>query len=305
MFQKNMVRVLYALVPVTFAAIYLFGWRTLLIVTVTSAAGFLTEWFMQSKKNGKVSLACFVSTTLLALSLPPSIPLWIPAVGAVVAIFFAKEAFGGFGKNPFNPAIVGRAFVYVSFPVEMASQFSPAYGSFPGGLIKWSASGGSDALTAATPLFAAKNLSVNTPIYELFTGAIGGNLAAGSMGEASAIAIIIGAAYLFITKTAKWQLTLSTLLGAAVFSFFMGSISFNILAGGLLFASVFMVTDPVSAPKTALSQWIYGFLIGALIILFRFKSSFAGGVAFAVLIGNIAGPSLDSWIIRYRARKNA
>jgi Na+-transporting NADH:ubiquinone oxidoreductase subunit B len=312
--QKNMNRVLIALAPVLLSAIYFFGWRVLAVLAATTIAGFLTEWYMESRKGGKVSTACFVTTTLLALSLPPAIPLWIAFVGGVIAIFFAKEAFGGFGKNPFNPAIVGRAFIYVSFPVEMASQFSPVYSGFPGGFAAWSANGGIDALTAATPLFAFRNLGFTTELSQLFTGSIGGSVAAaaGSMGEVSALVILLSAIYLFATGTAKWQLSLATVAGAALLIFVLHnilgignvpSVPFTLCSGALLFAAVFMVTDPVSAPKIPASQWIYGAFIGMMIVLFRYKAAFVGGAAFAVLMGNIVGPSLDLWITKYRKSK--
>jgi Na+-transporting NADH:ubiquinone oxidoreductase subunit B len=296
--QKNMNRVLIALAPVLLSAIYFFGWHVLAVLAATSISGFLTEWYMENKKGGKVSTACFVTTTLLALSLPPAIPLWIAFVGAAIAIFFAKEAFGGFGKNPFNPAIVGRAFIYVSFPVEMASQFSPAYTGFPGGFAAWNAKGGIDALTAATPLFAFRNSITAT--------------AAGSMGELSVLVILLSAIYLFATKTAKWQISLSTVAGAALFTFVLHNIfgfatvpyvPFALTSGALMFVAVFMVTDPVSAPKLPISQWIYGAFIGMMIVLFRYKAAFVGGAAFAVLLGNIVGPSLDMWITKYRKSK--
>ncbi len=139
-------------------------------------------------------------------------------------------------------------------------------------------------------------------------------LAAGSAGEVCAIAILLGAAYLLYTKTAQWRLMLSSVLGAAFLSLFMRyalgmevvpSLLFTIFSGGLLYASVYMVTDPVSAPKLPLSQWIYGAFFGAMVVFFRAKSIFAGGVGFALLLANMLAPSLDFWIKRYRARKGA
>ena len=136
--QKNMVRVLYALAPVLLVSIYFFGWRVAAVCAVSIFSRFITEWIMVSRRKGKISFACFVTASLYALSLPPTIPFWIAAVGAIVAILFAKEAFGGFGKNVFNPAIVGRAFVYVCFPVEMTSRFVGIFNGLPGGFARWS-----------------------------------------------------------------------------------------------------------------------------------------------------------------------
>lgn len=334
--QKNMVNVLYALIPAIICGIYFFGWRVLAVLVTASLFGFLTEWVMQSQKStGKVSYAVFVSSVLYGLSLPPTIPLWICAVGIVVAILFGKEVFGGFGKNIFNPAVVGRAFVFVSFPVEMTGQWVPVFSGFPGGFIQWSfsslkalpshlSSAGlavTDAISAATPMWSRRDFSFSTDLLNLFLGNIGqvfsfnGEtriLTAGAIGEVSALALIIGAIYLVITKTAQFRLMIATLAGALglnillLYVFKITTVPpplFTLLSGGLLFSAIFMVTDPVSAPKVKLSQWLYGIFIGAMIVFFRYKSVFAGGVGFAILLGNTLAPSLDLWIKRYQAHK--
>ena len=137
-------------------------------------------------------------------------------------------------------------------------------------------------------------------------------LAAGSVGEVSALLIIIAAVYLIVTKTAQWRLTVATLLGAVGINLLLKYVfgidalpplHFTILSGALLYGAVFMVTDPVSAPKVPLSQWIYGLFIGAMLVFFRYKSIFAGGLAFSILLGNMIAPSLDLWIKRSRSSK--
>jgi Na+-transporting NADH:ubiquinone oxidoreductase subunit B len=334
--QAAMLRVLYALIPVALGAIYFFGWRIAAIIMVSGMAGFLTEWIMVSQKKGKVTYACFVSTTLYALSLPPTTPFWIVAVGAIVALLFGKEVFGGFGKNVFNPAVVGRAFVYVAFPIELAGSFVPAFTGFPGGFTRWSfaelgslppdlavaGAGITDAVTAATPMLAQKTMGYTVNLMQLFNGAIGGTFlldgrtvlyAAGSAGEVSAMIIAVSAIYLLITKTANWKLMLSPLIGALAMNLVLRYVFgiqtmpaplFTLLSGGLLFAAVFMVTEPVSAPKLPLSQWIYGIFIGVMIVFLREKSLFSGAVGFALLLGNMAAPSLDLWIKRIRASRS-
>ncbi len=333
--QKNMIRVLHALIPVLIAAIYFFGWRVAVVLGVSAVCAFCTEWFMTARRKGKVSYACFVTSSLYALSLPPTVPFWIAAVGAVVAILFAKEAFGGFGKNIFNPAIVGRAFVYVCFPVEMTSRFVGVFTGLPGGFTQWSfttlkkasiylADTGimvADAVTAATPMWARRDFGYETNLVSLAIGNIRDTftfqettrvLAAGSMGETSALALLAAATYLLFTKTAQWRLMLSTVLGAGILNLLLRTglgidtvppLPFTLLSGALLYAAVFMVTDPVSAPKQKVSQWFYGFLIGALIVFFRYKAVFAGGVGFAILIGNAFSPSLDLWLKRFQVKK--
>lgn len=332
--QKNMIRVLQALSPVAILGIYFFGWRVFALLAVSICTGLCTEWYMTSLKKGKVSYAVFVTTSLFALSLPPTTPLWIAAVGSIVAVLFGKEVFGGFGKNIFNPAIVGRAFVYVSFPAEMTGRFVPVFSGFPGGFAHWSFSTLktlpaafsdkglqiADAVTTATPMWSRRDFSFTADWLQLLLGNIGGIfqekrvLAAGSIGEVSAVALIFAAVYLIITKTANWKLTISTLAGAAGLTLILRYVAgidevpplhFSLLSGALLYGAVFMVTDPVSAPKVPLSQWIYGLFIGAMVVFFRYRSIFAGGLGFAILLGNMVAPSLDLWIKRYRAAKKS
>jgi Na+-transporting NADH:ubiquinone oxidoreductase subunit B len=330
--QLMMMRVLYALIPVATAGVYLFGWRVLAVTGVACLFAFLTEWVMLYAKNGKISQAVFVTGALFGLSLPPTTPYWIAAVGVVFGILFGKMVFGGFGKNIFNPAVVGRAFVYVCFPVEMTGRFVPAFRGFPGGFAQWSfdslkqlpvelASSGLkvvDAITAATPMWSRRDYGFSASLWDLFTGQLGGMfehaghvriLAAGSTGEVSALAILLGAVYLLWTKTANYRLMLGSLIGAVAINLILRnglgidgvpSLPFTLLSGAFLFATVFMVTDPISAPRIPLAMWIYGIFIGAMIVFIRWKAVFAGGVAFAILLGNMIAPSLDLWIKRYR-----
>jgi len=138
--QAIMNRVLYALVPLVLFGVYLFGLRVLAVLAISNLTAFLTEYlFIRNKKNGKVSMAVFVTGSLLALTLPPTIPLWIAAVGSIIAVTFGKMVFGGFGLNMFNPAILGRTFVYISFPQQMTITWLKPYAisAFPGGLIRW------------------------------------------------------------------------------------------------------------------------------------------------------------------------
>jgi Na+-transporting NADH:ubiquinone oxidoreductase subunit B len=277
----------------------------------------------------------FSSPPFYALSLPPTTPFWIAAVGIIVAVLFGKEVFGGFGKNVFNPAIVGRAFVYVSFPIELTGRFVPVFTGFPGGFGRWSFSslralpaamtqGGlklTDAVTAATPMWSRRDFHYTADWLQLLLGNIGGVfstgnstkvLAAGSIGEVSALAIAAAALYLIATKTAQWRLTLATLLGAAGITLMLRHgfgidavppLHVTLLSGALLYGAAFMVTDPVSAPKLPLSQWIYGIFIGLMVVFFRYRSIFAGGLGFSILLGNMLAPSLDLWIKRLRAAK--
>jgi Na+-transporting NADH:ubiquinone oxidoreductase subunit B len=252
------------------------------------------------------------------------LPFWIAAVGIIVAISFGKEFFGGFGRNVFNPAIVGRAFLYVCFPVVMTRGFVPVYAGGAGGLLHWGARtsvDGIDAVTAATPMWVMRDHGFVTPLWRLVTGVIEGQfagtdgthgiLAAGSIGEVSAILVLIGGIYLLWTKTANWRLVVSSLAGSVaavlVFRYALGAalvppVPWSLCSGALLYACFFMVTDPVSAPNDRTTQYIYGALIGALIIFMRWRAVFAGAVGFAILLGNTIGPSIEMYF-KARARK--
>ena len=208
--QKIMLRVVYALVPLLISAIYFFGWRVLAILAFVWAVGLMTEYITSRQRNQAVSMACFVTCWLYALSLPPTVPYWISGVGIIVAILFAKEVFGGFGRNFANPAITGRAFVYVCFPIELTGRFVPVFKGFPGGFGNWSfenlnklpeylAQSGkevADAISQASPMLVNKRFGVEVTDkavtwLDMFLGNIGGIfqaegetqiLAAGSMG---------------------------------------------------------------------------------------------------------------------------
>ncbi len=291
--QKIMNQVLYALIPILLYAIYLFGWRVLFIVLITNLFAFLTEYiFIKNKPKGKVSTAVFVTGSLLALTLPPTIPLWMAAVGAVVAVSFGKMVFGGFGMNMFNPAIVGRTFLYIAFPNAMTVQWMKPFTSLPGGFSHFSQA---QYVTAATPMIQFKQAGVITEMPKLFFGMI-----PGSIGETSALLIIIAALYLLFTKTAKWQPMVTTLFSFIIFTliFYGKNPLFFLLSGGIMFGSVFMVTDPVSMPKEKYSIWIYGILIGFLTVFIRKFSLFAEGFMFALLIANTFMP-----IIEYAMKK--
>ncbi|HOD81541.1 MAG: Na(+)-translocating NADH-quinone reductase subunit B [Planctomycetes bacterium ADurb.Bin126] len=335
--QAVMLRVCYALTPLLVAGIYFFGWRVLALLAVTVAAAVATEYVTSRQRGQPISMAVFVTAGLLALSLPPETPFWIAAVSVAVGILFGKEVFGGFGRNFANPAIVGRAFAYVCFPHELTAAFQPVYKGFPGGFARWSESVSGlgdylhgfrveDAVTTATPMWARRNVGFETPLWDLVTGQIGGAfqaqhdtrvLAAGSIGEVSAVLILLAGAYLIWTRTANWRLTAAMLLGATaanvIFRTLGGAekvppLAFTLSSGALMYAAVFMVTDPVSAPKKKTSLWAYGLFIGFMVVLIRWRAQFSGGVAFAILLGNIVGPLMDvgvqAWEDR-RARRRA
>lgn len=294
--QKIMRKVIISLLPIIVFSVYLFGLRVLTLLATVTIAGIVTEFLILRYMNGKaakVSEAVLVSCILYTLTLPPSIPYWIAIVGIVFGVLFGKGVFGGFGKNIFNPALVGRCFIYIAFPSYMTVKWTNPFTGFPGGLIKYS--GGVDTITAATPMITFEKTGEAASFLNLFIGNI-----SGSIGETSALLIIAAAIYLIKGKIASWKIMLSlaaTFLIINTLFFAFGIIDadplFTILSGGFLFAVVFMATDPISAPSTDKSRIIYGIIIGILAFAIRNFSLFSEGIMFAILIGNMFVPLLE------------
>lgn len=284
-FQKQVMmrRVIYALIPIYAFAFWAYGWRLLLLSLVVFAGGILAEWMMERRLKKKVSEAVLVTCMLFTLSLPPNTPWWIALVGIVFGVVIGKEVYGGFGRNVFNPAIVGRLFVYITFPNQMTALFMDP-GSF-----------GANAMTSATPLSVMRE-SGSIPLLDLFLGNH-----PGSMGEGPIFLIILAGAYLLYTKTASYRIVCASLLsaGALVFLLDMSGVSnalpslASILSGSMLFVIVFMATDPVSAPKKPRAQWVYGTIIGVSTVLVRTFSLFPEGTSFGILIGNTFASLID------------
>lgn len=296
--QKMMTNVLLTLCPIVIASVYFYGLRTIAVQLVVLIFAYLSEYAFVKKDNKAVTESIIVTSILYTLTLPPSIPFWIAVVGIVFGVVFGKMAFGGFAKNVFNPALVGRAFVYVCFPNFMTINWTSASTSFPGGFVKW-LNPAVEAITTATPLIRYRSEGVVSQINSLLFGNI-----SGVMGETSKILIIIGAIYLIYKKTASWQIMVACILGFVSSSFIIGAISnspiispiYGVLSGGFLFGSVFMATDPVSASSTKEGKWIYGIIIGILTFIIRSFSLFAEGMMFAILIANTFVPLIDETI---------
>lgn len=300
--QPMMRKVIYSLVPIIIASVYFYGWRALILCLVSSIGAFISEWIFKRKTGKPVSEAVFVTGLLFALTLPPSTPYWVAAVGIAFGIVFGKEVFGGFGRNVFNPALVGRAFVYVSFPKYLTITWTTnaANTSILGGFTQYMPSS-IDALSTATPMLMFRSTGQLTDYKSLLLGNV-----SGSMGESSAILIILAAIYLIYTKTAAKETILGVLggfIGLSLIMNFLGVTQvpnpiFGLLSGGILFGAVFMATDPISSPKTVQAKWIYGALIGMVTVVIRGFALFAGGIMFAVLIGNTFAPILDE-LVKY------
>ncbi len=302
-------KVLYALVPVIAAAIYFFGWRVLLVIATAVLVGGIAEWVFVKRADKPISEAVLVSAVLYALTLPVRTPLAVVAIGMIFGIVFGKMVFGGFGRNVFNPALVGRAFVYVNFPAFLTAQWTKPFTSSLGGLTAFIGDFvPPDALASATPMLLYRSAGQITEPIKLLLGQV-----SGSMGETSALIIILAGIYLVYTKTASWEI-MSSMLGGLIIAnsafFVLGAPSvpnplIGILSGGVLFAAVFMATDPISSPKTQEAKIIYGLLIGIVTVVIRGFALFAGGVMFAVLIGNTFTPILDELVKYLKSKKKA
>ena len=206
--QKPMMRVVYALIPLVLASIYFFGWRSLVLTFVVLIFGIGTEALFTIIKGKPVTSAVLVTCLIFSLSLPPTVPLWIGAVGIVAGVALGKMMFGGFGLNVFNPAMVGRCFIYITFPLHMTHQWVESFREGWGGLPFWT--GSVDSLTSATPLEALRE-GGSLPWFDLVLGRT-----AGSLGETSALLILLGGLFIIIKKAASWRLALSCLLGGVI-----------------------------------------------------------------------------------------
>ena len=277
-----------------------------MLLAITLVCGVVSEYIIMrniNKEKAKVSEAVLVSCILFALTLPPSVPFWVAGVGIVFGIVFGKGVFGGFGRNIFNPAIVARCFVYISFPAFMTVTWTKPFTGFPGGLVRWFNS--IDAATGATPLIIFNKTGETTGYLDLLFGRI-----SGSLGETAAVLILLCGIYLIATKTASWKSMVACLLGFGVFNtilYFTGVTSadplFSIMSGGFMFGTVFMITDPVSSPKTDTARIIYGAGIGIITAVIRIFGLFAEGMMFAILVGNMFVPLLERVLKDMKANK--
>jgi len=283
--QPMMRKVLIALAPIYLFSLWMYGLRVVAATLVVFVCGIGTEWLFERKRQGKVSEAVLVTCALFTLAWPPKTPLWILAVGIIFAVAMAKGVYGGFGRNIFNPAIAGRAFIYISFAIVLSRAYT-GFGNFGIGTV--------DVLSSATPL-AQMRAHTAVPIANLLFG-----LRPGAMGESMTLLIALAALYLILTKTASWRIMLATLAGGAVTNLIILAAGAqkalpmeSLLAGSFLYMSVFMATDPVSAPKKQPSHYIYGVLIGATAVIIRTFSAFPEGTSFAILFGNTFANLID------------
>jgi Na+-transporting NADH:ubiquinone oxidoreductase subunit B len=284
-----------ALLPCVAGSIYFFGWRCLFILIWSAIVGFIVEFIFSRRRGEPVSEAVFVTSTIFALIMPPTVPLHVLTIGVAFAVAFAKEVFGGFGRNIFNPAMAGRCFVYICFPIALTAAWAPVSAGPWGALAKWTTAQNKDTVTSATPMAHLKagrivlqNSDGERAVAQIPADVIEGqvlNVArgnfiralafgriAGTMGVTSALLILIGGIYLFWTKTASRTIILTLVITYAVVNQVLYAFGIApvpgalpaVLGGGFLFGAFFMATDPVSAPRTEQAKVIYAIVIGVL-----------------------------------------
>lgn len=285
-----------AMMPAVIVSVLFYGWSELLVLGVSVASCVLLEYLITKYLLKKPSTVCDMSAVvtgvLLALNLPATTPWWVVFIGAVVAIGVAKMTFGGLGQNLFNPAIVGRVFLLISFPTYMTDWTRPQ--GFIGG--------GIDALSGATPLGAVKEGGIAAIESLDYSDMLFYNIG-GSAGELSAIALLIGFAYLLIRRVIKPYITCSIIATVAIFSGIFWAINpaeytdpvFNILTGGLLLGAIFMATDYVTSPMSNVGGIIFGVGIGIITMLIRYFGAYPEGMSFAILIMNSVVPLINKW----------
>lgn len=300
--RRNMLLVILALLPAYAVSVLEFGWGALITAAISVAACVLTEWLVSRflLKEQRLSigdLSAVLTGLLLAFNLPSNIDWWIVLIGAVVAIGVGKMTFGGLGQNPFNPALVGRVFLLVSFPAQMTTW--PLAKGFETSYV--------DAQTGATPLYYLKHmmktgdLSVMDQLPALkdaFLGAMGG-----SLGEVCALALIIGGLFLICTRVITWHIPVSIIATVALFAWIATPagmepgtfVAYQLLSGGLMLGAFFMATDYVTSPMTALGKILFGIGIGFIMMVIRTWGSYPEGMSFAILIMNACVPLLNKF----------
>ena len=297
--QKNMLFVILALLPAFAVSMLAFGWGALITTVLSIAACVLAEWciskYMLKQEPSLCDLSAVLTGLLLAMNLPSSLPWWMVILGSIFAIGVGKMVFGGIGQNVFNPALVGRVFLLISFPAAMTT--------WP--LAKGFATSYVDAQTGATPLYYLKHiLKTGDTSYvdqlpalkDAFLGMMGG-----SLGEVCALALIAGGIFLICTRVITWHIPVSILGTVALLSWIATPagmdphvfVSYELLSGGVLLGAIFMATDYVTSPMTAWGKIIYGVGIGVIVVVIRTWGAYPEGMSFAILIMNAIVPLLN------------
>ncbi len=299
--QKIMYRVVYAMIPALVWSVFVFGLDalrvTLIAVAACMAFEFVIQKYLLKIKPTITDGSALITGILMAFNVPSNLPWWIIVIGSMAAIGIGKLSFGGLGNNIFNPALVGRVFMLISFPVQMTS--------WPVNL-----QSGIDGVTAATPLSIIKEgLTNGTPVTEI-SGQLPSTIdmlfgnTGGSLGEISALLLILGGLYMLWKKVITWQIPVSIIATVALIAAIFWAVNpemyinpiYHVLTGGLMLGAIFMATDMVSSPMTQKGQIIYGVGIGAITISIRMFGAYPEGISFAILIMNAVTPLINTYV---------
>lgn len=295
--RRIMLDVMIALLPALAVAVWQFGAYPLAVVAVSMISAVFFEWGyrkLMKKPSSIQDLSACVTGMLLGMTLPPTIPLWVPPIGTFFAIVVVKQLYGGIGKNFLNPALAARAFLLASYALLMGRYTIP------------SALAGIDGVTSATPLsflYDAGAMPAYINMKSMFLGTI-----PGCIGEISTLALLIGFAYLLIRKVISWRIPTAFIGTVAVLTLIFGGEGFgrvewavyNVLSGGLVMGAVFMATDYATSPVTLNGQLLYGAGCGALTVLIRYFGGFPEGTTYAILIMNLCTWAIDKAFHRHQ-----
>ncbi|WP_352418818.1 RnfABCDGE type electron transport complex subunit D [Proteiniborus sp.] len=281
--SRIMLDVIIALLPATLASIYFFRFNALKLIVLSIASAVITEAIFQKARKQPVTindLSAVVTGLLLAFNIPASAPWWIPVIGSAFAIAIVKQFFGGLGHNFMNPALAGRAMLLASWPTIMTGWVTP----------------GADAVSTATPLAILKGQAEG--VLPSFTDMLFGNIG-GSLGETSAILLIIGGIYLLYRGVINWRIPFTYIGTVAIMMLVFGggieNVIYHLLAGGLMLGAFFMATDYASSPVTKKGQIIFGIGAGLLTAIIRLKGGYPEGVSYSILLMNVAAPLIDKY----------
>ncbi len=286
--SRIMLDVVLALVPAIVAAAYFFGGRVLLIIGISVLTAVVTEAIIQKLAKKPVTIndwSAVVTGVLLAFNLSPTVPLWLPMVGSIIAIALVKQVFGGLGHNFMNPALAARAILLAAWPVLMTTWVKP----------------GVDAISTATPLAIMKGLEVADGGMPTLLDIIVGNVG-GCIGETSALALLLGAGYLFYRGVINWRIPFTFIGTVAILTWilgpqglFTGNGIYHIFSGGLILGAFYMATDYSSSPVTPKGQIIMGVGCGIITSIIRLYGGYPEGVSYSILLMNVATPLIDKY----------
>lgn len=305
--------VVYSMLPICGFSVWQYGLSALALLLTVTATCLATERLLNRNANTLGDWSAAITGILLGLTLPPAFPLWMAIVAGFVAIAIGKAMFGGLGHNPFNPALVGRAFVQAAFPVAITtwvpafsanrfSEFVPTTFTaplmMPPDIVGWVKQQGVDAFTGATPLARWKFENVTASAHDLLTGTV-----TASAGETSALLILACGAYLAIRKFMDWRIPVAVLGSAALTAWAFQMVDpmhyptplFVLLSGGLMIGAIYMATDMATSPVTPVGVWIYGGIIGVMTVIIRYFGGLTEGVMYAILLGNALTPLIDRY----------